>query len=231
MHRTRSPHYMEKPRSYRRDKYVSQRTEINADRHGQGVFRAYHYLPGMKGADELDDPCESFECVFLSHAFARDGLIYHADIHTVEGEARHFLRERVRCNVSQRLKDAGLSYRDAHGDVDFSGPTIIIQPDPPLVQFGGETVKTLYKQEWAARTPSECHHVMESFTVNRKRRYGAEFTAIVPYEGLTLPNVLDTIERFRQLEEKSCAFPIDWSTIDPSLQNYINSRSESGRTY
>lgn len=230
MHRTRSPHYMEKPRSYRQDKYVSLRTEINADRHGHGVFRAYHYLPGMKDT-ELDDPCESFECAFLSQTFARDGLIYHADIHTVESEAHYVLRELVRHNVLQRLKNVGLSYRDAHGATDFSGTTIVFHPDPPLPQFGGETVKTLYQEEWAARTPSECHHIMEGFTVNRKRRCGADFTAIVPYDGLTLPNVLDTIERFRQLEEKPCAFPVDWSTIDPAVQQFINSRRETGRAY
>lgn len=235
MYRTRSPHYMEKPRSKRLDKYVSLRTEINADRNGAGVFRAYHLLRGMKNSENVlldtDEETESFECSFLSHTFASAGIIYHADIRTVDSEVRHFLREQVRQNVMRRLSDVGLKYRDAHGEVDFSGNIIVFHPDPPLPQFGGETVKTLYQEEWAACKPSDYHHITEGFALNPKRSWGVDLTAIVPYTGLTLPNVLDTIERFRQLEEQPCNFPINWDDFDGEIEKYIAQASERGRPY
>lgn len=232
MHRTRSPYYLEKPRSFRLDQYVALRTEINADRHGQGVFRAYHFLPGMNGCEDTYEKdfgtTQAFECMILSHTHKKEGVIYYVEIETVEYAIHAHLSELVRKRVEQRLTQAGLEYSDAHGKVEF-GSSIIFHPDPKLAQFGGKTVKDLEKEEWAKIAPSDWKHVSESAHVNFKVSGNAYVKMVVPYEKLTLHSVLDSIERFRQMDEKSFSFPIDWSEITPKVEQLIERGKKGSR--
>lgn len=222
MHRTRSPYYMEKPRSYRQDQYVSLRTEINADRHGHGVFRAYHYLQGMNGIEDTyeDDfgPTSDFECMILSRAHKKEGVIYYLEIKTVEHAVRCHLKEVVRARLDARLKQAGV--KKAYGGVEFTH-TIIVHPNPPLEEFGGKTVDDLKKEEWGKIVPSDWQHITESAQVDFKVPGNAYVQLIVPYERLTLHSVLATIERFYQMEEKPFSFPVDWSEIIPKVEGLI----------
>lgn len=233
MQRTRSPHYMEKPRSYRQDRYVSLRTEINSDRHGHGVFRAYHYLPGMNGCDDTYEKdfgtTQGFECMILSRTYKKEGVIYYLEIETVEYAVRTHLNDLVQKRVDQRLTEAGLKYSDAHGEIEF-GAQIIFHPDPQLAQFGGKTVKDLQKEEWAKIVPTDWQHISESVQVDFKVSGNAYVKMVVPYEKLTLHSVLDSIERFHQMEEKPFSFPIDWSEITPKVEQLIK-RGKKGHRF
>lgn len=223
MHRPRSPYYMEKSRSYRQDKYVSLRTEINADRHGEGVFRAYHYLPGMKGIEDTykdDFGATDFECMILSRAHKKEGVIYYLEIETVEDAVRCHLEKMVDTRLAQRLKQAGVKEAEAYGGVEFTH-TITIHPNPPLEEFGGKTVNDLKKEEWGKIVSSDWQHITESAQVNFKVSGNAYVKLIVPYEKLTLHSVLATIERFYQMEEKPFSFPVEWSEIIPKVEGLI----------
>lgn len=233
MHRTRSPYYMEKPRSFRRDQYVSLRTEINADRHGHGMFRAYHYLAGMNGCDDTYEKdfgtTQDFECMILSHTRKNEGVIYYLEIETVKHAVGCHITELVRTRVEQRLTQAGLKYSDAHGEVEF-GATIVFHPDPQLAQFGGKTVKDLQKEEWAKIAPTDWQHITESTKVDFKVSGNAYVKMVVPYEKLTLHSVLDSIERFYQMEEKPFSFPLDWSEITPEIERMVE-RGKKGHRF
>lgn len=235
MHRTRSPHYMEKSRSFRLDRYVSLRSEIARDRHGMGVFRSHHYLRGMPGSENVfnddDPPTGGFECSFLSLTHAKQGVIYHADFQTPTSAAFHMLTTLVHSRVDKRLEELGLDYSTAYGHVDFSGMTIFFHPDPPLPQLGGQTVKVLYQEEWGKITPSDWHLLTDNITLNFKKPYGVEITAIVPYEGVNLSTVLDTIERFRQLGERPHSLPIDWNVFDEEIVAFVRNRQERGERF
>lgn len=230
MYRTRSPHYMEKPRSYRQDKYVSLRTEINADRHGHGVFRAYHYLTGMNGVEDTyeDDfgPSRDFECMILSRAHKKEGVIYYLEIQTVEYAVHGHLEDMVRTRLAHRLKQAGV--KKAYGGVEFSH-TITFHPNPPLEEFGGKTVDDLKKEEWEKIVPNDWQHITESAQVNVKVSGNAYVKLIVPYNKLTIHSVLDSIERFYQMEEKPFSFPIDWSEVTPEIEGLIERRKKGHR--
>lgn len=230
MHRTRSPYYMEKPRSFRQDKYVSLRTEINADRHGHGVFRAYHYLAGMNGAEDTheDDfgPSHDFECMVLSRTHKKEGVIYYVEIQTVEYAVHCHLEEMVRTRLDARLRQAGV--KKAYGKVEFSH-TITIHPNPPLEEFGGKTVDELKKEEWAKIVPSDWQHITESAQVNVKVAGNVYVKLIVPYNKLTVHSVLDSIERFHQMEEKPFSFSVNWSEVTPEIEKLIKRRKKGYR--
>lgn len=77
--------FVEKPRSWRRDRYVALRWKIANDPNGRGVFTSQHMMDGgIYDGKRFDRGGDSHWCDFrfLSQAHARDGLVYTATVRT-----------------------------------------------------------------------------------------------------------------------------------------------------
>lgn len=220
MHRTRSPYYMELPRSRRVAAFVRQRTKIAADLQGKGVFFSPYLMPG---GPQWNSHMHFFhgshghtECQFLSRGHARQGVWYDAEVCTVAQR----VAERWSALVDQRLEKMlaahGLTLNDVHGDTKFvkdpltQSYTMETTPSPALAAFGGQTVWHLKHRLWHEVSIEDCKDLTEGYFVNTKHRYGVKLCATVPNEEVSVSTTVAAIERFWVLGERNVSFAIDW---------------------
>lgn len=218
---TRRPRpYLERPRRFRRDRFVAQRWRAAQDPDGQGVFACRHLLPGTPGWRSLglsEDATQVHADVrFVSRRHAKAGWWYAARLVTVEQIVLEALERRIDEGLEQRLAAQGLTYADA-----FPWR----QPVSPLQALAGPdgSPRTGWEARgdaWRALTPAdwECLELHEGAFLDFKRPHAVGLTLVLPVPTLDVAAVRDAVTAFLERGETETATPIAWAAHRDAIQ-------------
>lgn len=200
-----SPHrftpFLEKPRSWRRDRFVSLRWKIANDPNGRGVFTSQHMMDGgIYNGQRYERGVDSHWCDFrfLSRAHAQHGLVYTATVSTALMKAVDWAEEYAWNQERAALNEDEFAL--AHPAIEFvpCGKGLYTMKsgvDPVFERFGGVSawgLRARFLREAIDRIPP----VAPSCQLKRHYKTGLGAWFITANPSITIDNVAEMIEQF-----------------------------------
>lgn len=192
--------YIDKPRGYRRNRFVAKRWRVKTDTQGAGVFFCRHVVPGSAEWDAQDELFTALSQThasihFLSQVHARQGWWYRARMSTVEQAVLEELDRRINEQVErQEVRLVGLDYWRALGAA------------------------------WDALTPAdwETLPVCVGVTRNLKDPDGVRLDVVLDAPVLDVSTLKQFVEGFWAAGEVESSQPVDWSAHRPAIQEVVD---------
>lgn len=227
--------YLDKPRGFRRDRFVALRWKIAQDPNGRGVFTSHHMLDGGTYDGQIyHAPGESHwnDLRFLSQKHARAGLVYTATVRTALMAAldwaEDYAWEQERTTLTEQ------EYAAAHPPLEFIPAgrglyTLKSPPDAVFDRFGSEPITA-----WALRARflrealEKLPPIHPQSTLHRHYKTGLGVHFIVDEPALTIDSLARLVESFWDRGEVAYQDPaVDFSQAHPQNHQAVHAMIEA----
>lgn len=214
--------FLDKPRGWRRDRFVSLRWKIRQDPNGRGVYTCHHMMHGgIYDGEIYQAPGDSHwhDFRFLSHRHAREGMVYSATVRTALMAALDELEDAAWNKEREVLTSE--EYALAHPPIEWlpAGRGLFTMKDreeATFERFDGLTawgLRARFLREALDHLPT----IHPSCRLDRQYQSGVGAIFVVDSPRLTIDSLAALVEDFWARGEAPYQdAPVDFSVANPA---------------